>query len=358
MTGRHRNSLQMRIPSNRRSLVRFIAAAIIILVMPLFIPSGVRAISVEAGQTAPDFTLTSLNNEPVTLSKHRGTIVVLLYINTEQERSLDALKDIQNIFSHYRKRGIEVLGVTAGPGDRESILHMARENGIEFPILLDSERNVYGSYGIRVYPSTVIIGADGKVVYGIPGHSLSYKVKMEGRFRYLLGDITADELETIMSPKREVKDESLLKAERLYNLAMNFTRSRMNDQAIMTVKQSIAAKPDSAKSHILLGFLLLEDGEADEAYDAFTRALDITPDSNDARTGLGSALIEKGELDRAIKILTDAASLNPHAERTLYELGRAYSLKGDSVKAAEMYKKALEKLTRKHILPSALSGCQ
>jgi len=348
----------IRLSSHVIFCMRLIAALIILSVIFLLHDSVVHAITVKEGDAAPDFTLNSLEDEMITLSKFRGSIVVLLYLKTEQSRSLEAMKDIQSLFELYRSKGIQIIGVTAEAGERESILKVAREHKLDFPILIDSEREVYGDYGIRVYPSTVIINKEGSVAYAIPGHALSYKVKMDGRFRYLLGEISDEELKAVMTPQREVKDEALLKAERLYNLAMTFTRSRLNDQAVITARQSIMAKPDVAKSHILLGFLLLEDGEADEAHDAFRKALDLEPDSKDAQTGLGGALVEKGELDKAIAVLTEAASLNPRSQRAFYELGRAYSLKGDVQKSAEMYKKALEKIMHKHIIPSALSRCE
>lgn len=358
MIRRKRTLRQIRISSHKTSRKRLTASVIIFFIISLLNLSLAHALTVKTGDAAPDFTLNSVEDEAITLSKFRGTIVVLLYLKTAQARSLEAMKDIQDLFEHYGSRGIQVLGVTAEAGERESILNIAREYNLDFPILVDSERDVYGNYGIRVYPSTVIIDREGNVAYGIPGHSLSYKIKMDGRFRYLLGEISEEELKTVMTPKREVKDDALLKAERRYNLSLKFASSRMNDQAVMMVRQSIMAKPDFAKSHILLGFLLLEDGEADEAHDAFRKALDIEPDSKDAKTGIGSALIVKGELDRAIEILTEAASLNPHPQRTFYELGKAYQLKGDVAKSAEMYKKALEKIIHKHVLPSALSRCK
>jgi peroxiredoxin/predicted negative regulator of RcsB-dependent stress response len=343
--------------SHEISRKRLIAAFVIFFIISLSTLSVVHAITVKAGDAAPDFTLSSLEDEAISLSKYRGSIVVLVYLNTEQARSQEAMKDVQSLFENYGSRGVQVIGITADAGEKESILKIAGKYNLDFPILVDSERDVYGEYGIRVYPSTVIIDKEGNVVYGIPGHSLSYKVQMDGRIRFLLGDISDEELQTVMHPKRAVRDDALLKAERRYNLALTFTRSRLNDQALMTVKQSIMAKPDFVKSHILLGFLLLDEEEADEAYDAFRKALDITPDSKDAMTGLGSALLMKGELDKAIEILTEAASLNPHPERTFYELGRAYSRKGDEEKAADMYRKSLEKIFQKHILPAALSQC-
>jgi tetratricopeptide (TPR) repeat protein len=98
--------------------------------------------------------------------------------------------------------------------------------------------------------------------------------------------------------------------------------------------------------------------EADKAEEEFTRALEIAPGSRDAQTGLGGVLIMRGELDRAIEVLTDAAEINPNPQMVHYELGRAYELKGEKDRAIGMYKKALSKTLKKHILPSAVFKCK
>jgi peroxiredoxin len=319
--------------------------------------SSVFALSEFEGN-APDFTLSSLEDKVVSLSDFKGSIVVLLYWRADQERSLQAVQDLQGLYGKYKDKGLRVIGIIADAAQKKSVIQILRDNAVDFPVLLDSEREVYGAYGVRVYPSTIIIDREGKVAHGIPGHSLTYKVKMGGRLRYMLGEISEHELAEIMSPKKEVKDEALLKAQRRYNLALKFTGTRMYDQAVMMVKQAAMAKPDFIESYILLGFLSLELDETAEAYDAFKRALEIDPGSKDALTGLGSTLILKNDLDGAIDMLTDAVSLNPYPERAYYELGRAYELKGEALKSAEMYKKSLEKVIHKHILPSSMSRCE
>ena len=113
-----------------------------------------------------------------------------------------------------------------------------------------------------------------------------------------------------------------------------------------------------AESHVLLGFLYIEKNEAQKAFAEFSEALRLNPNSHDARTGLGAALILKGDIDNAIEVLTDALSTNPYSEMTYYELGRAYELKGENSKSKEMYKRALQKIVRKKVIPSSVSRCR
>ncbi len=323
----------------------------------LFSPVA-HAISIPVGGMAPDFTLNSIEGKTVSLSKYKGTIVVLIYWETGQIRSLLALEDGQDIFKRFKKKDVQVISLIAEIENQEEIRKILKDYEIDFPALLDSDRQVYGDYGIRVYPSTVIIDKGGKLVYDIPGHAPTYKNTLEGYLRYMLGEIDKKKLKDIIYPHKEVRDKLTLKAERRYNLALKFTDARLINQAIEAVKKSIEAKPDIAKSHILLGFLFLEEKEADKALEEFNKAIELDPRSHDAKTGLGGALILKGDINRAIEILTAVLVANPYPQMTYYELGRAYELKGEKDKSIKMYKKALEKIIKKRILPSLISKCQ
>ncbi|GBE06265.1 MAG TPA: redoxin domain-containing protein [Nitrospirae bacterium] len=313
------------------------------------------AVSIPMGGSAPDFSLESIEGKTVSIDDFRGKVTVLIYWRPDQKRSVLALKDGMELYRSYREKGVEVVTLVADTEKKEDVLKSVKKAGVEFPVLMDTDRKVYGDYGIRVYPSTVIIDKEGKLSYDIPGHAVTYRSAVEGYVRRLLGEINDEELNGILNPHKEKKDKSALEAERRYNLALKFTESGLNDQAIDALNKSIEAKSDIAKSYILLGFLLLEDKEADAALDAFNKAIKLEPGSHDAKTGIGGALILKGDLDGAIEILNDAAKANPYPQKTYYELGMAYELKGEKDSAIKMYKKALDKIVKKKILPSSMS---
>lgn len=325
----------------------------------ILLPNCYSAVAIEAptGKAAPEFSLTSIDGNVISLSDYKGSIVVLVYLRAEQTRSLTNMDEIQDIYTRYKDKGIQMIGIIAEAESREAILKVITERKIDFPVLIDSERNVYGNYGIRVYPSTVILDREGKFVYGIPGHALSYKTRVEGDIRFMLGEITEKELAELFFPRAKT-DKATLAAERKYNLALKFLTLGLFEQAIDTAKLSIEAKPDIAKSHILLGFLFLDMQDVDEAIEEFSTALQIAPDSHDAMTGLGATLILKGETDSAIEILTEASLSNPYPQMTFYELGKAYELIGEEDKSIEMFKNVIEKIVNKSIIPSSISRCE
>jgi peroxiredoxin len=329
---------------------------ICLLVFSLFIPA--RAIDLSIGMDAPDFPMMSVEGKSVPLSSYRGQVVVLIYWRVSQNRSLQALEDGQDILNRFKDKGISVIGVTADTEHMEAIHNILNDHEIEYPVLLDPGRDIYGAYGIRVYPTTVIINRNGKISYGLPSHPLTYKKSLEAHIKYILGEIDEKEMHERASPHNVHIKESILTAHRDYNLSLNFTEARLLDMAMEAAQKSIEAHAGMAESHVLLGFLYLEKNEADKAFEQFNEALELNPYSHDAKTGLGGALILKGDLDRAIEVLSDAASMNPYPEMTFYELGMAYELKGEESKSKEMYKMAIQKIIHKKVIPSFVSRCR
>ena len=324
----------------------------------IILNTAASAVSIPAGEPAPDFTLHSLVGSKISLHDYKGSIVVLIYFRSDHKRSIFALEEINTIRDKYDDKDVQFLGISAESENSDEILKRMKELNIDFPVLLDIARDVYGSYGIRVYPTTLIIDREGHVADAMPGHALSYKIRLDATLQHVLGKINKEQLLELISPKKKARDVKALYAERKYNLALKFTEAGLSDQAIVFLKQAIEAKPDIVKSHILLGYLYLDDREPEKAIEQFEKALNIQPSSKDAETGLGSALIEKGDYDSAIEILTRALFLNPYPEKTLYALGRAHELKGAPGTASELYKKTLEQVFDHHLLPASIAHCE
>ena len=331
---------------------------ILFFTVAMLFSSVSNAVSIPLGEAAPDFSLRSTGADTVTLNEFKGKVVVLIYWRTDHKRSLLALKDGMDVIKSLDNNDVKIFSIIAGSDDMVKARAVIKENDIGFPTLIDNGRMIYSDYGIRVYPTTIIIDREGIISKDIPSHPLTYKKLLQGHIKKSLGEIDEAGLKEMLEGKREKKDDSTLEAERLYNLAMKFTKSGLQDMAINTVSKSIKVKPDMAESYILLGFLQLEAGETDEALNAFNKAVGLDPKSKEAQTGLGGALVLKGEVEKAIEILEPASKANPYPQMTYYELGKAYELKGDKAKSIQMYKKAIEKIIHKAVLPSSVSKCQ
>jgi peroxiredoxin len=152
----------------------------ILIILFLFFLSvaPVYAIDIKQGATAPNFSLNSVDGKVVSLSEYRDRVVVLIYWKADLDRSHLALKDGQDIYMRYKDKDVQVLGFTAGTENFEVVNQILIDLAIDFPVLKDSNRQVYEDYGIQVYPTTVIIDSKGKIAHGLPGHVLTYKMAL------------------------------------------------------------------------------------------------------------------------------------------------------------------------------------
>jgi len=150
------------------------------------IPSGKEDDTmVEAGQPAPDFTLSDQHGKPLTLSKLRGSPVVLyFYPKDDTPGCTREACGFRDGFADYAKAGAIVLGVS--PDSIESHAKFAKKFNLPFRLLADpgnkiceaygvwKEKNMYGKKYMGVERTTFAIDRQGIVRKVFP------KVKVEG----------------------------------------------------------------------------------------------------------------------------------------------------------------------------------
>ncbi|HLF01807.1 MAG TPA: TlpA disulfide reductase family protein [Anaerolineales bacterium] len=146
--------------------------------------SGVERIpSPREGFPAPDFTMTTLEGEAVTLSAQRGKVVVVNLWASWCEPCRAEMPTIQKLYNANRERGLEVLAVNSTIQDSEvGARSFVAEMGLTFPILLDTDGSVSRRYLLRALPSTFIVDREGiirAVIIGGPVSEALLQSKIE-----------------------------------------------------------------------------------------------------------------------------------------------------------------------------------
>jgi peroxiredoxin Q/BCP len=102
---------------------------------------------VEAGQPAPDFTLTDQHGQPVTLAQFRGAPVVLYFYPKDDTpgctREACAFRDARTA---YEAAGAKVIGVS--PDSPASHKKFAAKYELPFTLVADPEKTACQSYGV------------------------------------------------------------------------------------------------------------------------------------------------------------------------------------------------------------------
>ena len=125
---------------------------------------GMGALVQWQGQTAPDFELTTTRGEHFRLSDNVGKkIIVLNFFATWCGPCREEMPELTRYFDEHKTESFLILGID----DDESSDRVASffdDLKVDFPAGVDSG-NIGKLYGVEAYPTTVLIGVDGKVQF-------------------------------------------------------------------------------------------------------------------------------------------------------------------------------------------------
>jgi RNA polymerase sigma factor (sigma-70 family) len=121
------------------------------------------------GDPAPDFSLQDLSGKTVKLSDYKDKTVVLEWTNPEcpYVQRYHKLKVMTGTAAKHKD--VAWLAIASGTSAAaENLKPFAENNGISYPILLDSDFTVAKAYGLQRTPHLFIIDKTGKLAYAGP----------------------------------------------------------------------------------------------------------------------------------------------------------------------------------------------
>ncbi len=125
-------------------------------------PGSATEYGPEIGNLAPDFTLTGLDGQEVSLSDFRGRPVLINFWASWCGPCRLEMPFLQAVHEKWAGKGLVVLGVNIQE-DRVIVEKFVESTGLTFPILLSPGSRVPLSYNVRGIPATFLIDADGVI---------------------------------------------------------------------------------------------------------------------------------------------------------------------------------------------------
>lgn len=124
---------------------------------------------------ALDFTLPDVMGNTRTLSDESGKKVYIKFWATWCSICLGGLEELEELGRDLSKEGNTVLLTIVSPGtkgemSREDFAAWYKKQGYEFPVLLDDGGEIARRFGVRGYPTSVLVNSQGTVEKTIPGH--------------------------------------------------------------------------------------------------------------------------------------------------------------------------------------------
>jgi len=117
---------------------------------------------------APDFMLSGLEGEKVSLSNYRGKLVLLHFWATW---CVPCRHEMPLLHALEREAvdGFRIVCINVDRGDSDEVKEFMDEVTPHFHTLLDPSGEVRGDYAVRGLPTSYLIGRDGKIIGRIIG---------------------------------------------------------------------------------------------------------------------------------------------------------------------------------------------
>ena len=150
----------------------------------------------EAGDTAPGFTLPDQDGKPVSLAQFAGSpVVVYFYPADDTPGCTKEACQFNDNLQAFDRAGVAVVGIS--PDGAAKHTRFREKYGLRFPLLSDpdhttmsaygawGEKTMYGRKTVGTIRSTFLVGADGKV------ERAWYNVRADGHAAKVLESLSA-----------------------------------------------------------------------------------------------------------------------------------------------------------------------
>lgn len=119
--------------------------------------------------SAPQFTLTDIEGNPVSLSKLRGKVVILDFWATWCPPCRMEIPDLIALQKQYGSQGLQIIGI--GLDEKNTVASFVKQHGINYPVAIgtDEVSNLFG--GISGIPTTFIIDKQGNIQNKFEGYT-------------------------------------------------------------------------------------------------------------------------------------------------------------------------------------------
>ncbi|MFO8079851.1 MAG: TlpA disulfide reductase family protein [Armatimonadota bacterium] len=150
-----------------------LTSLVLIATIPAFAQEQTERQPLAPGAEAPEFTATTLEGVPITLTQWQGRVVVLNYFITWYRDAAEHLGMMEDLQTLYSRDGMRLLSISLDEGDRgvEQVRELVREQELAHPVVVDADQEVAELYGVRALPAIFVIGRDGEIAYYHEGYT-------------------------------------------------------------------------------------------------------------------------------------------------------------------------------------------
>ena len=138
--------------------------------MPRLLPHVGALVNVTArDRSTPTFTMRTLADSAITSQSLRGRVILVNVWATWCLPCRAEMPLLEATWNRHKAAGLVVLGASVDRGDPQSVRDFITERGISYPIAIVSPDVIGELGGVRGYPTSILIGRDGRVRHRVMG---------------------------------------------------------------------------------------------------------------------------------------------------------------------------------------------
>jgi peroxiredoxin len=115
-----------------------------------------------SGEPAPPLVARDIDGREINLASFRGRTVVVNFWATWCAPCVAEMPSLSRLRERLQPLGLEVIGVNFQE-NAARIRPFAERLGIDFPLVRDHDGSIRSDWGVRVFPTTFIIGPDQRI---------------------------------------------------------------------------------------------------------------------------------------------------------------------------------------------------
>ncbi|HTN43250.1 MAG TPA: TlpA disulfide reductase family protein [Nitrospiria bacterium] len=136
-------------------------------------PSVATAIANEEapkiGYLAPNFRLTNLQGQEVSMASLEGKVVFINFWATWCGPCRAEMPSMEALYHEFKGQGLEILAVSSDMDGAPAVQPFIRKLGLSYPVLLDPDFRVDDKYLIQSVPTTVLVDKNGVITHRFVG---------------------------------------------------------------------------------------------------------------------------------------------------------------------------------------------
>lgn len=113
--------------------------------------------------SAPDFTLTDLEGNEISLSDYKGKVIFLNFWATWCPPCRAEIPGFVEMYEKHKDMGMKILGISLDEAGKKKVLDFVKKYKINYPVALGTNKIVRDYRPGNFVPSTIIIDKYGKI---------------------------------------------------------------------------------------------------------------------------------------------------------------------------------------------------